>query len=165
MVYLKESFQEESVIEYLARYTHRIAISNHRIVESKNGIVKFKYRDYADENREKIMELPALSFVNKFLKHVLPHRFVRIRYFGLLSHRNKKRAINDCLKLYNIRKQKKDIPLTWREMYSKVTGKNISSCPGCRKGKLVVKEILEPVRYRAPPEIYGTCNYSSTSAQ
>lgn len=166
VVYLKESFQgRESVIEYLARYTHRIAISNNRIIGLKDGIVKFKYRDYSDGNREKIMELPALSFVNKFLKHVLPHRFVRIRYFGLLSHRNKKRAINECLKFYNIRKQKKDIPLTWREMYSKVTGKNISSCPGCRKGKLVVKEILEPVRYRAPPEISGTCNYSSTSAQ
>lgn len=108
VVYLKESFQgRESVIEYLARYTHRIAISNHRIVESKNGAVKFKYRDYADENREKTMELPAESFMHRFLMHVLPHRFVRIRYFGLLAHREKKRAIQACLKFYNISKKKR----------------------------------------------------------
>jgi hypothetical protein len=166
VVYLKESFQgKESVIEYLARYTHRIAISNHRIVESKSGVVKFKYRDYADDNREKTMELPAESFMHRFLMHVLPHRFVRIRYFGLLAHRNKKRAIQACLEFYNMRKQKKDIPLTWREMYAKVTGKNLSTCPECRKGKLVIKEIIEPVRYRAPPEIANTRNYLSTQMQ
>jgi len=153
VVYLKESFQgKESVIEYLARYTHRIAISNHRIVDVKDNIVRFRYRDYKDENREKIMELPAESFIHRFMMHVVPRRFVRIRYFGLLSHRNKKKAIEACREFYEIVKNNEMIPRSWCEIYLKVTGKNISCCPACKTGRLVLKEVLEPVRYRSPPE-------------
>lgn len=156
VVYLKESFQgKEGVIEYLARYTHRIAISNHRIVDLKDDIVKFRYRDYADENREKIMELAAESFIRKFMMHVVPRRFVRIRYFGILSHRNKKKAIDACRKFYEIVKQNEKITHTWSEIFFRVTGKNISCCPSCKTGKLVVSEILEPARYRSPPKTAG----------
>ncbi len=153
VVYLKESFQgKESVIEYLARYTHSIAISNHRIVDAKDGMVKFRYRDYADGNREKIMELAGESFINRFMMHVVPKRFVRIRYFGLLSHRNKKKAIEACRDFHGIEKKHETVPHTWCEIYLRVTGRNLSCCPVCKTGKLAVKEILEPVRYRAPPE-------------
>jgi hypothetical protein len=153
VVYLKESFQgKESVIEYLARYTHRIAISNHRIVSFKDGIVRFKYKDYSDDNSEKIMELLAESFIQRFMVHVVPRRFVRIRYFGLLSHRNKKRAIEECRKFHDIIKEHIAIPQAWNEVYLHVTGKNISCCPACKTGRLVVVEILEPVRFRSPPE-------------
>jgi len=153
VVYLKESFQgKESVIEYLARYTHRIAISNHRIVDAGNGMVKFRYRDYSDENREKLMELTAESFIHRFMIHVVPRRFVRIRYFGLLSHRNKKKAIEACREFYEIEKKNERIPQVWSEIYLRVTGKNLACCPVCKTGRLVVKEILEPVRYRSPPE-------------
>jgi len=152
VVYLKESFQgRESVIEYLARYTHRIAISNHRIVEFKDGIVKFSYRDYADENRKKIMELTAESFMSRFMMHVVPGRFVRIRYYGILSHRNKKRAVEACREFFHIIKKNEKIPETWMEIYLRVTGKNISCCPACKKGTLKVKEIIAPLCYRAPP--------------
>lgn len=152
VVYLKESFQgRESVIEYLARYTHRIAISNHRIVEFKDGIVKFSYRDYADENRKKIMEISAESFINRFMMHVVPRRFVRIRYYGILSHRNKKRAVEACRESFEIVKKNEKIPDTWIEIYLCVTGKNISCCPVCKKGVMKVKEIITPLRYRAPP--------------
>lgn len=152
VVYLKESFQgKESVIEYLARYTHRIAISNHRIISSDNGMVKFKYRDYADENKEKVMELPAESFIQRFLMHVVPRRFVRIRYFGILSHRNKKRAIEACREFYKIDKKNEAATESWSEVYFRVTGKDFACCPACKKGKLVVVEILVPVSYRAPP--------------
>ena len=161
VVYLKESFQgKESVIEYLARYTHRIAISNHRIVGVKDGMVRFKYKDYADENREKIMELPGESFIRRFMMHVVPKRFVRIRYFGLLSHRNKKKAIEACREFHGIEKKHEIIPQTWSEIYLRVTGKNLSCCPVCKTGRLVVKEILEPVPYRAPPESCH-CDYSA----
>ena len=153
IVYLKESFQgKESVIEYLARYTHRIAISNHRIVDAGDGMVKFRYRDYADENREKIMELSADSFINSFMIHVVPRRFVRIRYFGILSHRNKKKAVSACREFYKIENKNEKIPQAWSEIYLRVTGKNISCCPACKTGKLVVKDIIEPVRYRSPPD-------------
>jgi hypothetical protein len=153
VVYLKESFQgRDSVIEYLARYTHRIAISNHRIIDTKDGVVKFRYRDYADQNREKIMELPAASFINRFMMHVVPRRFVRIRYFGILSHRNKRKAIDACRKFYKIIKQTEKIPLTSNEIFLRVTGKNIACCPACKIGRLALKEIIEPLRYRSPPE-------------
>jgi len=152
VVYLKESFQgRESVIEYLAKYTHRIAISNHRIVEFKEGNVKFSYRDYADENRKKIMEISAESFISRFMMHVVPRRFVRIRYYGILSHRNKKRAVEACREFFEIVKKNEKIPDTWIEIYLCVTGKNISCCPVCKKGVMRVKEIISPLRYRAPP--------------
>lgn len=152
VVYLKESFQgRESVIEYLARYTHRIAISNHRIVEFKDGIVKFSYRDYADENQKKIMELTAESFISRFMMHVVPKRFVRIRYYGILSHRNKKKAVEACREFFDVMTKNETIPETWIEIYLRVTGKNISCCPICKKGILKVKEIIAPLRYRAPP--------------
>jgi len=152
VVYLKESFQgRESVIEYLARYTHRIAISNHRIIECKDGIVKFRYRDYADENRNKIMEITAESFISRFMMHVVPKRFVRIRYFGMLSHRNKKKAIEACRNFFEIVKKREEISETWSEIYLRVTGKNISCCPVCENGKMKMKEIIAPLHYRAPP--------------
>lgn len=163
VVYLKESFQgKESVIEYLARYTHRIAISNHRIVSVNDDLVRFRYRDYADENKEKIMELPAESFINRFMMHIVPKRFVRIRYFGFLSHRNKKKAVAACREFYGIKKKNDIVPQSWHEIYLKVTGRNISCCPACKSGKLIVKEILEPVRYRSPPECL-CCGESVTS--
>ena len=98
VVYLKESFKNsDSVIEYLARYTHRIAISNYRIISLKNDMVTFKYRDYKDNNREKTMKMQVYSFMQHFMMHVLPYRFVRIRYFGLLSHRNKKMQLKHVI--------------------------------------------------------------------
>ena len=163
VVYLKESFQgKESVIEYLARYTHRIAISNHRIVSVNDDIVRFRYRDYADENKEKIMELPAKSFIHRFMMHVVPKRFVRIRYFGILSHRNKKKAIAACREFHGIKNKNNIVPQVWHEIYMKVTGRNVSCCPVCKSGRLIVKEILEPVRYRSPPECLF-CGESVTS--
>mgnify|MGYP001767614255 CR=1 FL=1 len=163
VVYLKESFQgKESVIEYLARYTHRIAISNHRIVSVRDDLVRFRYRDYADGNKEKIMELPAESFINRFMMHIVPKRFVRIRYFGFLSHRNKKKAVAACREFYGIKKKNDIVPQSWHEKYLKVTGRNISCCPACKSGKLFVKEILEPVRYRSPPEPF--CSDLSVSS-
>lgn len=77
------------VLSYLSQYTHRIAISNHRIVSFENGEVTFRWRDYADQNRTKLCTLNALEFLRRFLQHVLPDRFVRIRYFGFMANRNR----------------------------------------------------------------------------
>lgn len=152
VVYLKESFQgKESVIHYLARYTHRIAISNYRVRSVSDDTVSFTYRDYKDSSREKIMELPATSFLHRFLLHTVPMKFVRIRYYGMLSHRNKKKAILACREFYGITAITVPVPASWQEVYAHVTGKNISCCPVCKSGRLVVTEVLEPLRYRAPP--------------
>jgi len=94
VVYAKPPFGgPEQVLDYIARYTHRIAISNRRIVSFANGQVTFKWRDYADNNRRKLMVLNAIEFMRRFLMHVLPDRFVRIRYFGLLANAKRRRNI------------------------------------------------------------------------
>lgn len=83
VVYLKEAFQNSgTVIEYLARYTHKIAITSHRIISYENDKVRFKYRDYQDGNKSKVAEIDVLKFMRLFLLHVVPKRFVRIRYYG-----------------------------------------------------------------------------------
>ena len=91
VVYTKEPMENpDHVIEYLARYTHRIAISNSRIVSFDNGTVTFRYKDYADGNEIKLMTLEAKEFVRRFLLHVLPKGFMKIRHFGFLSNSRKK---------------------------------------------------------------------------
>ena len=89
----------QGVLQYLGRYTHRIAISNNRILNIQNGNVSFLWRDYADQNRQKTMTLKADEFIRRFLLHVLPSRYVRIRHFGLLANRNRKDNIALCRKI------------------------------------------------------------------
>ena len=131
---------EKASLQYLARYTHRIAISNHRIISLNNDIVTFKYRDYKDDNKEKFMDLDAFYFIQRFMTHIVPKRFVRIRYFGLLAHRNKKKTIEACREFYHIAEKTETANLKWHEMYMKVTGKKISSYPACKNGTLMLKE-------------------------
>ena len=84
----------EQVLEYLGRYTHRVAISNHRILSIAHGKVAFTYRDPKRSEAVKVMTLAADEFIRRFLLHVLPKGFMKIRYFGFLAHRNKKQADN-----------------------------------------------------------------------
>jgi hypothetical protein len=108
VVYLKESFKNsDTVIEYLSRYTHRIAISNYRIIKVENDEVYFWYKDYKANNKKKIMILPVHDFIRRFMLHILPKRYTRIRYYGLLTHRNKKNRLAACFKFYKL--QQKDV--------------------------------------------------------
>ncbi len=91
MVYSKEPFAgPEKVLQYLARYTHRVAISNDRLVAIDDGQVVFRYKDYTRGGAWDTMKLESTEFIRRLLQHVLPHRFVRIRYFGLLANRTRK---------------------------------------------------------------------------
>jgi hypothetical protein len=81
-----------TVVEYLGRYTHRVAISNNRILDCKDGNVSFKWRDYKDNNKWKVMTITAQEFIRRFLLHVLPSRFIKIRHYGILGNRNKKKV-------------------------------------------------------------------------
>ena len=102
VVYCKPPFKNAGhVIEYLGRYTHRVAISNNRILKLENGIVTFKWRDYRDGNKQKQMSLDANEFIRRFLIHVLPDRFTKIRHYGLLSPVNKATKLKLCKKLTN----------------------------------------------------------------
>lgn len=100
VVYAKRPFGgPEHVIQYLARYTHRVAISSGRLLEMREGQVTFRWRDSADSNQQKLMTLEATEFIRRFLLHVLPSGFVKIRHFGFLANRNRRDALALCRSL------------------------------------------------------------------
>jgi hypothetical protein len=100
VVYAKRPFRgPEYVLQYLARYTHRVAISNHRLIAFENGEVSFRYKDYAHGNKKRKMTLSADEFLRRFLLHVLPRGFVRIRHFGFLANRSRARLVGICRQL------------------------------------------------------------------
>jgi hypothetical protein len=139
IAYAKRPFAgPQQVLEYLGRYTHRVAISNNRIISIDNGRVTFTYIDRQKDNEIKKMTLDADEFIRRFLLHVLPKGFFKIRYFGFLAHTNKKEQIPLIRKLIDPdatlpQKIKESIS----EMMLRLTGTDISCCPKCKKGKMV----------------------------
>ncbi len=144
ITYAKRPFAgPEQVLEYLGRYTHRVAISNNRIKSVDNGKVTFTYRDRTNNNELKTMPLTTDEFIRRFLLHVLPEGFMKIRYFGFLSNTNKKQAIPLIRKFIG-----SDVKLpekqneTVIEMLYRLTGEDITCCPECKKGKMgVIKRL------------------------
>jgi hypothetical protein len=159
VVYCKPPFDgAEGVLKYLGRYTHRIAISNNRILKVQDGNVSFRWRDYADGDKQKTMVLKAGEFIRRFLLHVLPHRYVRIRHFGLLSNRSRKDNIALCRELIGSCKtvtEEKDNPQTWQDQLLRICGIDINICPVCKKGTMVMVELLLPSRCNGPPDQYA----------
>ena len=144
VTYAKRPFAgPEQVLEYLGRYTHRVAISNNRIKSIDNGQVGFEYKDRADNNTTKIVTISAHEFIRRFLLHVLPHNFMKIRYFGFLSHRNKKQAVTLIRKLIDPNTASPEkLKETVLEMMLRLTGQDILCCPNCKKGKMtIIKEL------------------------
>jgi len=137
----------EQVLEYLGRYTHRVAITNNRIKSVENGKVTFTYKDRNDNDRVKEKTLPAMEFIRRFLLHVLPKGFMKIRYFGFLSHRNKGKYIPLIRRLINRPvKVAKKLKETVKEMMLRLTGIDISRCPECKKGTMTtIRELPRPV--------------------
>ena len=145
VVYAKAPFGgPEQVLKYLARYTHRVAISNSRLLSLENGQVSFQWKDYADQNQTKTMTLDAVEFMRRFLLHVLPRGFVRIRQFGFLA-RKEKLAL--CRSLLNA-----PSPVTNSstpaapDADSKVPDPEPHRCPICKLGRLLLAEIIPPDR-------------------
>ena len=135
VVFSKPSFANpEFVIEYLGRYTNKVAISNHRISKVKDGKVTFKYKDYSDDSKNKYMTLDVFEFIRRFLLHVLPKRFVRIRYYGLLCNRYRKQNIVFCRYLLKVIVNNTDNnsnDKSWQKLFFELTGKDLSICPEC----------------------------------
>lgn len=157
VVYLKESFNNSAtVIEYLARYTHKIAISNYRIVSADTDSVVFSYRDYKDENKQKTVRMATFEFMRNFLHHTVPYRYVRIRYFGIFSHRNRRASLALCRTLYGMLEGNN--VTDWRDILKRKTGIDYSLCPECGKGRLSVEKII-PGRYRDPPDVLCCQDY------
>jgi len=143
----------KNIFDYLGRYIQKVAISNNRILKIEKDRVYFNYKDYADNGKTKNMDLYVCEFIRRFLLHVLPFKFVKIRYYGLLGFRNRKDKIALCRKLIGISEDiyKKDIPECWRDLYEYVTGNEIDKCPYCKVGKLFyVHEILPKLMRRGP---------------
>ena len=134
----------EQVLNYLGRYTHRVAISNERIKSIDKGKVMFTYKDRND-NTTKTMTIDACKFFRRFLLHVLPIGFVKIRYLGFLSHRNKRKAIALIRTLIDpYITQCHTVKETIQQMMLRLTGIDISLCPRCKKGHMQkVGEILK----------------------
>jgi hypothetical protein len=158
VVYCKPPFDgAKGVLQYLGRYTHRIALSNNRILTIRDGNVSFLWRDYADENRKKIMTLKADEFIRRFLLHVLPSRYVRIRHFGLLANRNRDTDIAVCRKILGAGKTiaKKDSRQeTWQEQLLRISGIDVNVCPVCQKSRMSRIALLLPSRCNSPPEFF-----------
>jgi len=157
VVYCKPPFDgPQRVLQYLGRYTHRIAISNNRIFAIQDGNVSFRWRDYADDNRQKTMTLKADEFIRRFLLHVLPSRFVRIRHFGLLANRNRKDNIAACREILGdpeILTPKTIRQESWQEQLLRICGIDVSICPVCQKGRMCRVALLLPYRCNGPPEL------------
>lgn len=136
VVYAKEPFgSAEQVVKYLGRYTHRIAISNNRIIKYENDQVTFSWKDYSDNDKEKEMTVDVAEFIHRYFLHVLPDRFVRIRYFGILSNRGKTARLARCFQLLNRRQSKKEIPdNSMATMIMAISGIDITKCPQCSEG-------------------------------
>ena len=148
IVYAKRPFAgPEQVLEYLGRYTHRVAISNNRIVSMENGKVTFTYKDRKCNNEVKNMTLDVHEFIRRFLLHVLPQGFMKIRYFGFLANTNKKTCIPLLRNLIDPTAQcPESVAETLQEMMLRLTGDDISCCPQCQKGKMVkVQTLPKPI--------------------
>lgn len=154
VVYAKPPFGgPEKVLDYLARYTHRVAISNDRILNVENGNVTFSFRDRADGNRRKTRTLPAGEFIRRFLLHSLPGSFVRIRHFGFLANRAKKKDLGRCRELLGLAT---NIPEPEErsddELMREITGTDVCLCPCCKEGKMLVVEEI-PALMRSAPRV------------
>ena len=164
VVYCKPPFDgPKGVLQYLGRYTHRIAISNNRILTIRDGNVSFLWRDYADDNRQKTMTLQAGEFIRRFLLHVLPARYVRIRHFGLLANRSRKDNIASCRELLGTGKTvttEKARQETWQEQLLRICGINVTICPVCQKGKMSRIALLLPYRCNSPPGLFRCVSFT-----
>lgn len=148
VVYAKPPFGgPEQVFRYLGRYTHRVAISNHRLLKIKDGRVTFSVRDYNDGGKKKRLTIDADEFLRRFLLHVLPAGFVRIRHYGLCAGRNVRTKLATARKLLEPRKtqpQSRTLQTqTWAERFRELTGVDVMACPCCGK-QLVRRQTILP---------------------
>jgi hypothetical protein len=159
VVFSKKPFAgPQQVLDYVGRYTHRVAISNNRIVDVQDDRVTFSYRDRKDNNTLKFTTLDAGEFIGRFLLHVLPSGFMKIRHYGFLANKTKKETIALCRELIgDTRQQPERTEKTPSELMFELTGRDITRCPCCREGTMIiVTEMPYPSRraYKYSPTGY-----------
>ena len=163
VVYAKPPFGgPEQVLKYLARYTHRVAISNQRLIKLENGQVTFRWKDYADGNTKKTMALSAVEFLRRFLLHVLPKGFVKIRHFGFMANRHRKSLLEHARKLLGVDCESvATSDAVAAELPSPTLEAEISRCPACGQGRLHCIEELPRFNLFLPlPVLFKTITVS-----
>jgi hypothetical protein len=160
VVYAKAPFAgPQQVLDYVGRYTHRVAISNNRLLDIEDGKVAFRWKDYRDDSAQKIMTLEAHEFIRRFLLHVLPQGLQRIRYYGLMGNRHREEKLAKCRQLLDMAPNipaatDVEAPSDYRDRYQALTGASLHQCPICRAGRmLAVEQITRP---SPPPLILDT---------
>jgi hypothetical protein len=150
VVYAKPPFAgPRQVVAYLGRYTHRIAISNERLVALDAERVSFRWRDYRDGAKLKVMSLEATEFIRRFLLHVLPSGFMRIRHYGIFANRHRRKKLACCRELLDQPEPARQARESAEDMMERLTGRDVLACPHCGEGRLRIIETLP--RQRAPP--------------
>ena len=150
VVYAKRPFAgPEQVLDYLGRYTHRIAISDQRLCSLDDSCVRFRYKDYrrAGASRHKTMTLTATEFIRRMLLHVLPPGFHRIRYYGFLANRNRQQKLSECRRLLHApplpsAEHAGPATIDYRDRYEALTGRSMRRCPRCDDGNMLVVDHL-----------------------
>jgi hypothetical protein len=152
VVYAKAPFAGPSqVLAYLGRYTHRTAIGNQRLVAMAGDQVKFRWRDRAHADKVRVMALPAESFIHRFLLHVLPKGFQRIRHYGLLANRHKAERLAKAREALDLSPPEPVVREPVEDFARRVLGVDIQRCPVCHEGRLRLVATLPRVRVRGPP--------------
>jgi hypothetical protein len=159
VVYAKPPFGgPKHVLEYLGRYTHRVAISNNRLIDCVDGQVRFRWKDYRRDSRQKVMSLQTQEFIRRFLLHVLPTGFQRIRHFGFLANRHRGVKLARCRLLLDEPAptgKHPDAPADYRDRYEQLTGRSLRDCPHCAHGHMVCIETFLPgAMPRGPPPVH-----------
>lgn len=149
-VYAKPPFGGPAqVLSYLGGYTHRVAISNHRLLAFHDGHVTFSWKDYARKNEQRTMTLQADEFIRRFLLHVLPRGFQRLRQFGLLANRQRRHKLALCRSLLGATASptmtNQPLPRDYQSLYQTVTGQSLKQCPACRAGTMKLTQCLAPL--------------------
>ena len=155
VVYAKPPFGGPAhALEYLGRYTHRVALSNDRLLSVSDGQITFRYKDYRLHGREKhkTMTLPEEEFIRRFRTHILPPGFQKIRFFGFFSNRQRKLKLALCRQLLETPAQQLlPRPADYRDLYERVTGKSLTRCPSCGVGTMVCVSRTPPLRWFERP--------------
>jgi hypothetical protein len=156
VVYAKRPFAgPEQVLNYLGRYTHRVALSNNRLVSLEQGTVRFRWKDYAHGNRRKTMSLKAQEFIRRFLLHILPQGFMRIRHYGLNANRAKAAKLALARAALDTAAPPATEAETVEQFMLRVAGIDIHRCPLCRQGRLHIVSILAPLTRSPAPMATG----------
>jgi len=162
VVFAKPPFAgPEKVLDYVGRYTHRVAISNNRLLDIEEGNVRFRWKDYRNGNQQKTMTLSADEFIRRFLLHVLPDGFQQIRYYGFLGNRYRKEKLARCRELLGMTKPEppeiaevSETIRSYQDLFEQLTGICLWECPACHQGRMVCIEVLNPVA--ASPQVIDT---------